>query len=134
MTRAATPGAAPAAGDPRDAASRAAALHLVRVVHLGVFLVELGSILWLVVTGISGRRDRSVGLAAGLVAVEAGVFVAGRGVCPLTPLAERLGARRGSVSDILLPDALARTTPLWSSALVTLAAVLHLRGLRERWA
>ena len=35
----------------------------------------------------------------------------------MTPLAERYGATAGSggVSDIFLPDALARTIPAWSS-------------------
>ncbi len=101
----------------------------VRALHSAVFLVELGAILWLVVTGLVGRRDRTVAVAGGLVAVEATVFVASSGVCPLTPLAERLGARRGSVSDIFLPDAIARTIPAWSSVLVALAIVLHLRHL-----
>ena len=56
------------------------------------------------------------------------IFVANDGVCPLTPLTERLGAERGSVSDIFLPDAVARTIPLWSSALLILAAVAHARS------
>ena len=81
------------------------AIVVVRSVHTAVFLVELSSILWLVVSGLVGRRDRSVATAAALVAIEAGVFVANAGVCPLTPLAERLGASRGSVSDIFLPGA-----------------------------
>jgi len=118
----------PAAGRP---ASRVIALTLVRAVHSGVFLVELTAILWLVITGVVGRRDRTVGIAAGLVATEGLVFLAGRGVCPLTPLAERLGARRGSVSDIFLPDPIARTIPIWSTALLAIAAVLHLRGLAD---
>lgn len=104
-------------------------LVVVRAVHSGVFLVELAAILWLVISGILGRRDRTVAVAGTLVAVEAAVFVANSGVCPLTPLAERLGARRGSVSDIFLPDPIARTTPIWSSALVALGIALHLRGL-----
>ncbi len=108
-------------------------LTLVRAVHSAVFLVELGAILWLLVSGLVGRRDRTVALAGTLVAIEAAVFVANSGVCPLTPLAERLGARRGSVSDIFLPDPIARTIPAWSSALVALGIALHLRGLlRER--
>lgn len=113
----------------RAPASRVAALFLVRAVHSGVFVVELSAILWLVVTGLIGRRDQTVAVAAGLVAAEGVVFAVGRGVCPLTPLAERLGARRGSVSDIFLPDGLARTIPIWSSTLVATAAVLHLRAL-----
>ena len=88
----------------------------------------MAAIGWLVVSGLIGRRDRSVGLAAVAVAAEAAVFVANDGVCPLTPLTERLGAERGSVSDIFLPDAVARTIPLWSSALVVLAAVAHARS------
>jgi hypothetical protein len=108
-------------------------LTVVRAVHSAVFLAELAAILWLVVTGIAGRRDRTVAVAGGLVAAEAAVFVANSGVCPLTPLAERLGARRGSVSDIFLPDAMARTIPTWSSALVALGIALHVRHLvRER--
>jgi hypothetical protein len=102
----------------------------VRALHTAVFFVELASIGWLVLTGWHGRRDRTVAIAAGLVAAEGLVFVANSGVCPLTPLAERLGARRGSVSDIFLPDAVARTIPQWTSALVALAVVLHVRSAR----
>ena len=72
-------------------------------------------------------------VAASLVVAESVVFVANRGVCPLTPLAERLGADDGSVSDIFLPQGLARTIPVWSTALVALAVVLHATaGLRGR--
>ena len=84
-----------------------ARLVAIRTVHSIIFLAELGSILWLVVTGIIGRRDRSVGVAAVLVAAESAVFIANDGTCPLTPLAERYGASSGSVSDIWLPDVVA---------------------------
>jgi hypothetical protein len=102
-------------------------LVAIKAVHSAAFLVVLSAILWLVATGLVGRRDRSVAVAAALVAAEAAVFVTNDGVCPLTPLAERHGANRGGVSDIFLPDRLARTIPLWSTALVALAAALHLR-------
>ncbi len=118
---------------PDRAARSRPTLVAIRAVHSAVFLVELVSILWLVVTGMAGRRDRSVAVAAALVGAEAAVFVTNAGVCPLTPLAERHGARSGSVSDIFLPDAIARTIPIWSSALVALGVVLHARGWwRER--
>ena len=105
-----------------------ARLVAIRTIHSIIFLAELGSILWLVVTGIVGRRDRSVGVAAVLVAVESAVFIANDGICPLTPLAERYGASSGSVSDIWLPDAVARTIPYWTIPLVILGAALHVRG------
>jgi hypothetical protein len=45
-------------------------------------------------------------------------------------MAERLGADDGRVSDIFLPDALARTIPLWTIPLVVLGAALHARAWR----
>ncbi len=105
------------------------AVAAVKTVHTGVFLAELGCIGWLLVSGLIGRRDRSVAIAAITVALEAAVFVGNDGVCPLTPLTERLGAHRGSVSDIFLPDPIARTIPIWSSALIGLSALLHVRSL-----
>ena len=107
-------------------------LVAVKAVHTTVFAVELVSIGWLVLTGFAGRRDRSVAVASALVLGEAGVFVANRGICPLTPLAERLGAASGSVSDVFLPRVVARTIPIWSSGLIGLAVLLHARAAWRR--
>ena len=107
---------------------RAVILSAIKAVHSLVFLVMLAAIGWLVATGLFGRRDRTVAVAGALVAAESAVFVANGGVCPLTPLAERHGASSGGVSDIFLPDPVARTIPIWASALVVAAAVLHLRA------
>ena len=101
------------------------AVPAIKTVHTAIVLVELASIAWLVLSGLVGRRDRTVALAAGAVAAETAVFLANHGVCPLTPLTERLGATRGEVSDIFLPDLVARTIPIWSSTLLVLAALLH---------
>jgi hypothetical protein len=104
-------------------------LFAIRAFHSVVFLVMLSAIGWLVATGLTGRRDRSVAAAGTLVAIESAVFVANDGVCPLTPLAERYGADRGGVSDIFLPDVLARTIPIWATALLALGSALH----AHRW-
>jgi hypothetical protein len=109
------------------------AVVALKTIHTIIFAGELFAILWLVITGLVGRRDRSVGVAAAAVAAEVVVFVANDGVCPITPLTQRMGAAHGSVSDIFLPDALARTTPIWSTALLVVAGVLHLRGLRRQY-
>ncbi len=108
-----------------------AGLFAIKGVHTLIFLGELSAIVWLVVTGLMNRRDSTVMAAATMVAAEAVVIVANRGICPLTPLAERQGAARGSVSDIFLPDIVARTIPVWSSALVVVAVALHARGARR---
>ena len=44
----------------------------------------------------------------------------------------RTGAPRGSVSDIVLPDLLARTIPVWSTALLVIAGLLHVRRFGTR--
>ena len=103
------------------------AIVTLKAVHTVIFAGELSAILWLVVSGLIGRRDWTVGVAAMAVAAEAAVFRANGGVCPITPLTERMGAVHGSVSDIYLPDALARTTPIWSTALLVVAGLLHFR-------
>jgi hypothetical protein len=106
-------------------------LTAIKAVHSAIFVTELTCIGWLIATGAVGRRDRTVAVAAGVMAVEATVFVANQGTCPLTPLAERYGAKRGSVSDIFLPDVLARTLPIWSTGLLAIAAGLHFWSLRK---
>ena len=105
------------------------AVAALKTVHTVIFAGELSAILWLVVSGLVGRRDRTVGIAAAAVAVEATVFLANDGVCPITPLTERLGAAHGSVSDIFLPDAVARTIPTWSTALLVIAGLMHARAI-----
>ena len=106
-----------------------ASVTLLKGLHTVIFAGEVSAILWLVVSGLAGRRDRTVGLAAGAVAAEAAVFLANGGVCPLTPLTERMGAADGSVSDIFLPDAVARTIPIWATCLLVVGGLLHLRGI-----
>jgi len=73
-----------------------------------------------------------VAVAAALVAAESVVWLANDRICPLTPLAERYGASKGSVSDIWLPDVVARTIPQWSITLLVIAAALHLRAFVRR--
>jgi hypothetical protein len=105
------------------------AVIALKTVHTLIFAGELTAITWLLVSGLIGRRDRSVGIAAAAVAVEAVVFIGNDGICPITPMTERLGATHGSVSDIFLPAAVARTIPVWSTALLVVAGLLHARAL-----
>ena len=107
-------------------------LMAIKAVHSAIFLVMLSAIGWLLATGLTGRRDRSVAAAGALVAAESVVFLANGGRCPLTPLAEHYGARRGGVSDIFLPDVVAQTIPIWASSAVVVAAALHLHRWCER--
>ncbi len=112
----------------RSSGGHPSAAVAVKAIHTAVFIGELMSIAWLVISGLVGRRDRTVALAAAAVAAEAAVFRGNDRVCPLTPLTERLGAAHGQVTDTFLRDSVARTVPIWSSALIVLAALLHARS------
>ena len=50
----------------------------------------------------------------------------------MTQLAERIGAGKGSVTDIYLPDWFARNLPAIHVPLIALAILLHVRNLRGR--
>jgi hypothetical protein len=54
-------------------------------------------VLW---AGFRRRSDRRAAIAASVVASESLVFAANGFRCPLNQNADRVGARRGSVTDI----------------------------------
>ena len=62
-------GAEPGHGATRSA-DHAGLMSAIRALHTLVFFAELSSIGWLLATGLTGRRDRSVAIAAVLVAIE----------------------------------------------------------------
>lgn len=65
---------------------------------------------YLVYAGFAKRSDRRAALAAAVVGGESVLFAANGFRCPLTDVAESLGADDGSVTDIFLP-ALVRSQP-----------------------
>jgi hypothetical protein len=88
--------------------------------------------LYVVHAGFARRSDRRAAIAAGVVAGEVLVYAADGFRCPLTSLAERFGAERGSVTDIYLPAWLARNLPAIHAPLIAGAAFLHGRNLRQQ--
>ena len=82
--------------------------------------------------GFAGRSDRRAGTAAAVVAAECLIFAGNGFRCPLTQVAERLGADRGSVTDIYLSRWVARNLPIIHVPLIGLAGYLHARNLLTR--
>jgi Polyketide cyclase / dehydrase and lipid transport len=120
-----SPSEAPAGGSD-------AALQAVKAIHtLAWFSIEacMGYVLY---AGFARRSDRRAGIAAGVVATESLIFAGNGFRCPLTQVAERLGAERGSVTDIYLPRWFARNLPALHVPLISLAGYLHARNIRAR--
>jgi len=116
----------------RQARHSGAALTVIKVVHtLAWFSIE-SCMLYVLYAGFARRSDRRAAIAAGVVAGEILVYTANGFRCPLTGVAEHLGAQRGSVTDLYLPQWLARNLPAIHAPLIVLATFLHGRNLRQR--
>ena len=121
-------------GDAVDIIQRRRRLILVAVksVHTVAFAVILSALLAVLLDGVRGRPSRRTGAATAIVLTECAVFATNGFVCPLTPLAERYGARRGSVTDIFLPEWLARNLTWISGSMFVVALGLNVRALARR--
>ena len=63
--------------------------------------------------------------AASIAVAETIVYVSNNQVCPLTPLAEQLGATSGSVTDIYLPAWISERIPLFGGSVLLVGFVAH---------
>lgn len=112
---------------------RRPALVGVKAVHsLLYFSIEF-CMGYLIYTGLKGREDRRTAIAAGVVGGESLIFLGNRCRCPLTGLAENLGAASGSVTDIYLPSFIASHLPLIHVPLLALALCLHVRNFQRQF-
>ncbi len=113
-------------------AARPATLWSIRAIHTVLFASIGAAILLFVWDGLTGRPRRRTGAALGIALGETAVYLSNNQVCPLTPLAEELGADSGSVVDIFLPDAVARRIPLVSGTALVAGMALNLRAVVRR--
>lgn len=104
-------------------------LMTVKAIHTTVFVVVAASGLLVLGDGMRRRPTRRTGAAAAISLAECAVYAGNGFVCPLTPLAESLGAAKGLVSDIFLPDWFARNLPIIGSAVLITGLALNLRAL-----
>ncbi len=96
---------------------RRIALVAVKGGHTLIFLALGAGVLETVRAGLHGRTSRATGPAIAATIGEGIVLVANNNRCPLTGLAEELGAADGRVSDIFLPNWFARHIPSIATAL-----------------
>jgi hypothetical protein len=108
------------------------ALAAIKAVHTVAFFVIATCGLLVFFDGVRGRPSRRTSAALAVSMTEVAVFVGNGLVCPLTPLAEHYGARRGSVSDIFLPDVVAGNLTWSGSIILAIGIALNMRALRRR--
>jgi hypothetical protein len=118
---------------PRTLAARPrpAVVAAIKTVHTFAWLSIESCVLYVLYAGFAGRTDKRVSIAGAIVVGETLVFAANGFRCPLTDLAERHGAERGSVTDIYLPKWFAHNMPAIHTPLLVLMTYLHARNLRR---
>ena len=115
----------------RAARPRPAVVAAIKTVHTLAWVSIESCVLYVLYAGLVGRTDKRVGIAGAIVAGETLVFAGNGFRCPLTGLAERYGAQRGSVTDIYLPKWFAHNMPAIHTPLLVLMTYLHARNLRR---
>lgn len=108
---------------------RALAVAVIKAAHTAIFISIGGLILLFAWDGICQRPRRRTLLSLGIALAETAIYASNNQVCPLTPLVEELGAERGSVADIFLPDWFSRRIPQFAGTVLVLGLVLNLRAL-----
>jgi hypothetical protein len=113
---------------------RPATLWSIKAIHTVLFASIGAAIALFAWDGLRGRPQRRTAYALGIALGETAIYVSNNQVCPLTPLAEEMGAESGSVVDIFLPDAVARRIPLISGTVLVVGAALNLASLARNHA
>jgi hypothetical protein len=110
------------------------ALLAIKLLHTAVFAGVALAVALVAWDGVRQRPQRRTAVAAAIALGETAIYVGNGFTCPLTPFAERLGAERGSVADIYLPDWFARLLPVIAGSTFATGLVLGAIGLvRGRW-
>jgi hypothetical protein len=92
----------PLDGPGRSVPMRLTVVHI-KVIHTVIFALLSGCVLYVLASGAFNRITFCTWGAAAAIVIEGVVLLVSGERCPLTTVAERLGAADGSVSDIFLP-------------------------------
>lgn len=111
---------------------RPTAVRAIRSVHTAAFALIAGCILVFTWDAIRGRDGHRSLVTAGIAIAETVIYGSNNQVCPLTPLAEELGAESGTVTDIYLPRAVSDRIPMLGGSALLLGLAFQVFRWRER--
>ena len=101
----------------------------VKLVHTAIFAILSACVLYVLASGLFDHVTPWTWCAIAAIVVEGLVLLLSGGKCPLTAVAERLGAANGSVSDIFLPKWFAdRIFPICGTLFVVGCALIAVRA------
>ena len=83
-------------------------LFLIKFIHSLIFWWQVACLAYLLYAGITRTFNIVVLIAIFSILLNGLLLLLNKGRCPFTTLAENQGAEKGSVTDIFLPDCIAR--------------------------
>jgi hypothetical protein len=97
----------------------------IKVVHTVIFWILSLCVAYALFSALTKHITRWTWVAVGLVLIESVVLMLSGWTCPLTLLAERHGAIRGSIADLFLPKPLSdRIFPVCGTAYAVALVIL----------
>ena len=103
-----------------------------RVIHAAWSQAGLASLAYLWACALTGRRDRRLAAALGLLSAEGVGLLIGRGDCPMAPLQARFGDPVPFFELVLPPRAARAAVPVLAVATVAGMLGVALRAPRSR--
>ena len=100
----------------------------IKLVHTFIFFFMVACLIYILYSGITKIFNWVLLLAIIAILIEGIVILLNKGRCPLTSLAEKYGAEKGTITDIFLPKVIARN--LFRVSLFLFIAELGLLGIR----
>ncbi len=99
---------------------------LIKLIHSLIFWFQMACIAYLLYAAITRDFYIFILIPIGSILLNGLLLALNKGRCPFTNLAEQYGAERGSVTDLFLPDFIARNifracTPFFVAELVVIA-------------
>ena len=99
-------------------------IFFIKSIHTAIFVFMSACLLYILYCGITKTYNWALLLAISAIFIEGLALLLNHGRCPLTTLAEKSGAEKGSVTDIFLPQWMARNVFRLSTVLFTVGLVL----------
>lgn len=99
-------------------------LIFVKALHTIIWAIMVAAICCILYAGLSGKVTSITYVSMGLMAFEGLALLAGRGSCPLTPIARHYSDSAKDNFDIYLPEWLARHNKTIFGALLAIGLVL----------
>ena len=103
-------------------------LVLLKWFHSLIAFFMLACLLYILYAGVTGTFSIILVVAIVTILIEGAAISLNKCQCPLTTLAEKHGAEKGSVADIFMPGIIARNLFKWSPFIF--AGELILLGFR----